>query len=587
MSFLIRTIDQTATGREIVRERPLDKDALSIGRATTNDIVLADLSVEQHHANLERGDNGRLRMVAADKRGFQFEGRKSSDTAFDPGQGGEFVFGTYRLLFAREGGEGGDGEIVIVVQQEERIEGSKDAVRGFALASAMPSKRAMAWGGLAAILVAFLAIPVWSHLTRDDKSPGASDFNQVTMDAAWSPGALSTAHHSLEDNCEACHVEPFVSVRDSTCLACHEDIAEHADRPRMVTSRGPLSAWDGFQWAVADTFGKEGRESCTTCHTEHEGEGRMEPAAQQFCADCHDALDDRLTDTQLASAADFGTDHPELQAIVWTQPGQGRVERIVLDGDHRHNDGLRFPHDMHMAPGGGVARMATSLRKYGGQLECADCHVPDSDGRNFRDVEMEENCESCHSLVYDRVGSTFRTLRHGDVDQLRADLAALDRAGRRPITTGRSRPGEFAQGRRYYQDFGRPQRNYIGVNVALSKNGVCGECHLPRTTNGRPDVVPVKFRKAFFLNGKFDHKDHEQEQCSDCHAAETSSSAQELLLPTLKTCRTCHLGEDATQAEVPSSCAMCHGYHLPSGRKPEDHPDFSPRQVAAITRKSG
>ena len=211
--------------------------------------------------------------------------------------------------------------------------------------------------------------------------------------------------------------------------------------------------------------------------------------------------------------------------------------------------------------------------------------MPDSDGRNFRDVEMEENCESCHSLVYDRVGDTFRTLRHGDVDQLRADLAALDRVGRRPVTSGRTRPGEFAQGRRYYQDFGRPQRNYIGVNVALSRNGVCGECHIATTTNGRPDVVPVKFRKAFFLNGKFDHKDHRQEECSTCHQAESSSSANDLLLPDLATCRTCHLGESAKQAQVPSSCAMCHSYHLPSGRKPEDHPDFTPNQVAAVTRK--
>lgn len=583
MSFLIRTIDQTATGREIVRERSVDADSLTIGRATTNDIVLADLSVEQHHATLEQGDGGRLRMVAGDKRGFQYEGRKTRDIAFDPGQGGEFVFGTYRLRFARES----DQAVAITVQQEERIEGSKDAVRGFELASAMPSKRAMAWAGLAAILIAFLAIPVWSHLHRNDKSPGADQVNQVTMDAAWNPGALSTAHHALEDNCEACHVEPFVSVRDSTCLSCHEDITDHADKPRMITSRGPLSAWDGFQWAVADSFGKEGREACTTCHTEHEGEGRMEPAAQQFCADCHDALDTRLADTHLASAADFGTDHPQLQAIVWTSPGQGRLERISLAGNPKHNDGLRFPHDMHMAAGGGVARMAASLRKYGGRLECADCHTPDSDGRNFRDVEMEENCESCHSLVYDRVGSTFRTLRHGDVDQLRADLAAMDRAPRRPVTSGRRRPGEFGEGGRYYQNFGRPQRNYIGINVALSRDGVCGECHLPRTTSGRLDVVPVKFRKAFFLNGKFDHSDHEQEECTTCHAAENSGSAQDLLLPDLATCRTCHLGENASRAEVPSSCAMCHSYHLPSGRKPEDHPDFKPRQVAAISRKSG
>ncbi len=581
MSFLIRTIDQTATGREIRRERAVEADSLTIGRATTNDIVLADLSVEQKHATVSHAHGGKLRMRAIDTRDFQYEGRHSTDTTFDPGEGGEFVFGTYRLLFAREG----EGQAAITIQQDERIEGAKDAVRGFALASAMPGKRAMAWTGLGAILLAFLAIPIWSHLTRVDKSPGANDTNQVLMDASWSTGALSTAHHGLEDNCAACHVDAFVSVRDETCLTCHEEIADHAEKPRLAMGRQPFGAFEGFQWAVAETFGKEGAEACTTCHTEHEGEGRMEPTAQQFCADCHDTMDKRLTDTALGNAGDFGKRHPQLQAVVWTQPGQGETQRISLAGNPQHNDGLRFPHDMHMSPNGGVARMANSLPKYGDGLVCADCHVPDSDGRNFRDVEMEDSCEECHSLVYDRVGDTFRSLRHGKVEEMRADLAALDRAPRRPVTRGRARPGEFAQGRRYYQNFGRPQANYIGITRALSKDGVCGECHLPTVTNGQPDVVPVKFRKTFFINGKFDHDDHKQDECSTCHAAETSDAATDLLLPGIATCRECHQGADAVEAEVPSSCAMCHSYHVPSGRKPSDHPDFAPKEIARISRR--
>lgn len=585
MSFLIRTIDYTATGREIVRERAEEKDTLTIGRATTNDIVLPDLSVEQHHATLEHTSDGRLQMVATDERGFQYEGRKATETAFDPGEGGEFVFGTYRLDFAREG----DHQTSITIQQEERFEGAKDAVRGFALASALPGKRPMAWLGLAAILIAFLAVPIWSNLTRPDPVPGAHEKDQVLLDSSWSTGALSVAHHSLEDNCTACHVDAFVSVRDETCLTCHADIDDHAEKPRLAVGRGPFSRWEGFQWAVAESFGKEGPEACTTCHTEHEGAGRMEPAAQQFCSACHDTMDTRLTDTALGNAADFGTHHPQLQAVVWSAPGQGEEARVTLGGTPRHDDGLRFPHDLHMSQTGGVARMADSLPKYGDALQCSDCHTPDSEEINFRPVEMEENCESCHSLVYDRVGSTFRTLRHGDAEQMRADLAAMDRAPRRPITRGRSRPGEFAQGRRYYQDFGRPQRNYIGITRALSKDGVCGECHLPTMTNGRPDVVPVKLRRAFFINGKFDHGAHKQEECSTCHEAESSDAATDLLLPDLATCRTCHLGEEARQAEVPSSCAMCHSYHVPSGRKPADHPEegATPDRVARISRKTG
>ena len=39
-------------------------------------------------------------------------------------------------------------------------------MRGFSLASTLPGKRTTAWLALAAILIAFLAVPIYSHLTR-------------------------------------------------------------------------------------------------------------------------------------------------------------------------------------------------------------------------------------------------------------------------------------------------------------------------------------------------------------------------------------------------------------------------------------
>ncbi|TMM47301.1 cytochrome c3 family protein [Qipengyuania marisflavi] len=582
MTFLIRTVDRTATGREIVREREVAGDKLTIGRATTNDIVLPDLAVEQHHAVLERVADGRLRMVSTSAHGFVHDGRKTTDSSFRAGGGGEFVFGLYSLLFAKES----DGRAAITITQQEREFGNRDAIRGFDLDAAMPSKRILAWLGMAAILLAFLAVPIWTHLNRANPAPGADGTDQVRMDAAWSTGKLSQAHHALEQNCEACHVEPFQSVRDETCLTCHESIGYHAGKPRLASARGPLSRGDALLWEVAETFGKEGPEACTTCHTEHEGAGRMEPAAQQFCSSCHDTMDQRLADTALANASDFGTNHPQLQALVYQTPGSETVTRIALDGKARENSGLRFPHDMHLSQSNGVARMAGNLGKYGEALECADCHRPTDDNNGFLPVRMEEDCESCHSLVYDKVGTTFRTLRHGDVDQMRADLIAMDRAPRRPITSGRRRPGDFARGGRYYQNFGKPTQNYIGISRALSRDGVCGECHLPTTDKGRPSVIPVNLRSDYFINGRFDHEAHEQEECSTCHKADSSDAATDVLLPGIATCRECHLGEAAKQADVPSTCAMCHSYH-PKGRKPEDHPDGAPKQVARISRETG
>jgi hypothetical protein len=231
-----------------------------------------------------------------------------------------------------------------------------------------------------------------------------------------------------------------------------------------------------------------------------------------------------------------------------------------------------------------MGRNIGAKRGYGQNLECKDCHRPNKDRSGFVPVEMERDCEACHSLVYDRVGSTFRSLRHGDVDQMRADLAAMDRVARRPTAEPRRRPGQYGEGGLYKQNFGPPVRSYLGVNRALSRDGVCAECHTLTARNGRADVVPVNLRSDYFVHGYFDHEDHEEEDCASCHKADGSSSSTDLLLPGIAQCRTCHLGEDARQAEVPSSCAMCHSYH-PKGRQPADHPPATGGRVALSTRR--
>ena len=316
----------------------------------------------------------------------------------------------------------------------------------------------------------------------------------------------------------------------------------------------------------------------------------MAATPQQFCADCHDGLDTRLTDSKLANAADFGTNHPQLQAVYYPQMGSKKTARVSLDAKPVEQSGLRFPHEMHLDPRGGVARMAGNIGAkmgYGSKLVCADCHTLTADKSSFLPVDMEEDCEACHSLVYDKVGSTFRTLRHGDVAQMRADLAAMDRAPRRPIVSDRRRPGEFGVGGAYYQEFGPPRPTLVGINQALSRDGVCGECHYPTSRAGRMDVMPVNLQETYLVNSWFNHKAHEEEKCSTCHKADTSERSSDLLLPGIAVCRDCHLGEKARKAEVPSSCAMCHSYHPKKGPMPKDHPTGKRDQVALLGRKPG
>ena len=570
MGFRIRTIDFTATGREIVRERAIGQVELTIGRAAENDIHLPDLAVEQRHVKVVPALGGKLRLEAMGSLGFTVDGRKTSDVVIDPGEGAELELGSYRLQFARED----DGETAITIRQAEASEEGKiDTLGGFSLATVLPGKRPVAWIGLGLILVAFLAIPIWSNLTRTPVKPDYNKPGAVMMDASWETGALSSVHHGLEDNCEACHVKPFVAVRDETCLSCHKDIGDHAAQPRQQNARGSPGAGDAVLWEVAHAFGKPGPGACTDCHTEHEGAGRMEPTREQFCADCHGTLDERLTDTKLANASDFGRVHPQFQARLFTAATQREPVRVSLNANPRQWDGLRFPHRMHLSTTNGVARMAQRLGE-GPNLECGDCHRPTADGVRFLPVDMEQDCESCHSLVYDRVGSTFRTLHHGNVEQMRADLLAMDRSARRPIVAARARPGQYRAGGLYSASFTSVTSGSSLLANAMSSKGLCGECHIPAAGGGALGVMPVTQQSRYFMHGWFDHEDHKQAKCTSCHAADTSDAASDLLLPRIAECRECHQGESAIKAEVPSGCAMCHSYH------PRVEPVAAPPRIA-------
>ena len=585
MAYLIRTIDFTATGRELIREREFEGEILTIGRASENALPLPDLAVEQEHARVSPGPGGQLQVEALGTLGFTHDGRSTDSATFNPREGGELGFGSYRLEFSQEG----DGPITVTQRQVEEDEGGNDAIAGFALATALPSKRVMSWVAVVVILLAFLAVPIFTHLTRERVEPDYGEPGKVAFDASWSTGDLSLAHHGLEDNCEACHVAPFEAVKDETCLTCHQDLAEHAQMDRQDIGRAPFSIGEDFQWMVAAGFGKEGPGGCVSCHVEHEGAVRMEPPVQAFCADCHDGMDARLTDTDLGNAADFGDDHPQFRPTVWARPGDLSPVRVSLDGEAREFSGLLFPHDIHIDPEGGAARMGASLgasKGYGDVLICADCHTPTRDGTGFEPISMEDSCESCHSLVYDKVGPIFRTLQHGNVEQMLADLQASDRKPHQPVITGRNRPGEFGRGGIYYQNFGRPNRSLVAINRAMERDGVCGACHIPAASGNMPGVTPVNLPDRFILHAIFDHDAHKQEDCTTCHEAESSKTSRDLLMPPIAICRDCHLGEDAREADVPSTCAMCHTYH-PKDGLPADHPQTMPEQVAAISRKPG
>ena len=563
MIFRLRQIDVTADGRRIARDRDIDKHQLTIGRATENDIHLPDLAVEPQQAVLTELGANRIGIEATGTLGFILDGAQASSVVIGCRNGAELRFGSSRISVSLDT----DEAVLLTIERIETDPEAGDEKRGVSLNTILPSRRKIAWLAVLLILGLFLVLPIASHL-KHGPDPSA----QVIGDKSWSPGKLSLVHHALDQRCQACHVRPFESVRDTACQTCHKNIDNHAPPARLAGAQGDAPLGERFLRAVAHKFGKPGPGACVECHREHEGAGKIALPAQQFCAGCHGTLRDRLADTKLGNAWDFGSLHPQFTPQIVTDPGSRAMRRISLD-DHPHeNGGLFFPHKLHLDSLGGVAKMASTLRAergYGNQLACKDCHHPTEDGVRFLPVRMERDCEACHSLVYDRVGPTFRTLKHGNIPQMIADISLAQPS--RVVVPIRQRPGEFAEGGRYYSNFTSSGGGSV-LSRAFSRQGVCGECHTPAYSGGQVSVTPVTQPARYMLNGWFDHKAHAKEKCSSCHHAEASTSASDLLLPGISQCRTCHLGENA-RAPVPSSCAMCHSYHpaasAPREAKPE------------------
>jgi hypothetical protein len=577
MAFLLRTVSHSAEGREIVRTARIEGEVLAIGRGPSSDVHLTDLAVALRHATVTRSGPRRLDVVAGEGLSLELSGRSVAAGAIDLGQGGDLRIGSHILRFMPTEAGAEDVQVAIERVTEGEAALGKADERRFSLVSVMPGKRPLAWLLAIAVLAIFLAWPVWTFYERREQQQAAAE--RYNPDRMWLSGHLSQVHAGLENNCTACHAEPFVAVRDAQCQSCHTRVHDHADQRRLTRARPDLDSWGRVRLAVQEAFNlPAGR--CVDCHSEHEGPQEMAPTPQRFCSDCHTSLRARLPDTRLSNASDFGGVHPEFQPSVLIRwDGETPVmQRVSLANAPRENSNLRFPHALHLDPRGGVAQMGRRLgpqHGFGRSLVCADCHVPTPDGTRFQPVDMEGDCAMCHDLAFDRVGGTVRTLRHGSPEQVVADLREYfrGRVPQRPPVIGpgaRRRPGDVMEIRNTIQYaravHGAGSAADRAIRGVFSPDGACYDCHQIQAPPGNSlafRIRPVAFPTRYMQHGWFDHRPHQQTECATCHAANRSQSANDLLLPNLASCQTCHGGESS--GDVPSTCAMCHDYHMDEG----------------------
>ncbi len=594
MSFVLRQITRrTGGGGEIVRTRELTADEPVIGRGADADIQLSDLALSLQHARLRKMRPGRVEVLALGAAGFVAKGEEVTRTQLDLAASPTLGFGAYRLTFTEEGGN----VVVTVAHDEDADAGGEFDETVFALSASVFSKRRLAWGLALLVLIVGLAWPIAGYFAGREKIDG---------DAQWSSGPLSKAHAFLEDDCQACHVKAFVSVRDTACMQCHAAnrgpavltkvaaevkalgspdaprfVTTHAEPVRLLHGTPTPHGLGGMIEASARKLFSRPDDRCGGCHVEHQTAKDKVPTvvAPNGCADCHGSLTARLRDTDLPNVESWKK-HPDFRPLVTVSPAKPVVRRIPIADHPRESSGLIFPHDVHVSPTGGPARMAQTLARYGAPLDCADCHRPDKSKRNFAPVEMERDCGACHSIGYVRVGGEVKDLPHGDVDKV---LAALRAWYGTEHVTARPRPGEVAEARRAREAAALaaiPSEAVKRVRGAFSPGGTCVDCHTvtaPADGSLNYRVAPVHLTARFMPRGAFDHSvpEHRKDakgkaMCADCHATETSKTSADLLLSPIRTCSACH-GKTEKEAHAPgrTDCEECHSYHAPGVPTPE------------------
>jgi len=375
----------------------------------------------------------------------------------------------------------------------------------------------------------------------------------------WSVGVMSHAHAGFGANCAACHETPFVRVRASACLICHQGTGQHASAPRADISAT----------------------RCETCHLEHKGPTMAVHDRQADCDACHGNIKRWAPNTAEPDILDFGWSHPQFRPALIADAAAHTARRFALGTvnapDHSN---LKFTHATHLK--------LAKLRDAAGQAACQSCHLPDADGTSFRRVEFQTACAACHTLQFEPNHPEWR-LPHGHPEELASRIAGFYATAALnnetfvdPPTDPFRKPGTDPA---LPPATGRDMVDLKTAQAMVSSvaHSACGECHhfAPPAAGDSSDslraalgikIAPVFLADRFMPSAMFAHDKHATTPCQTCHQAEASNGGPLALLPGIETCRICHAGEGGAAQRVASTCTLCHQFHdecLPLVKSPQ------------------
>jgi pSer/pThr/pTyr-binding forkhead associated (FHA) protein len=584
MLVVVITKTTRRSGRVSSREEVINVERLSIGRGTDNDIQLNGLGVELHHSRLRKQPDGiYIKNVEATE--LEINGRRTQERRLDNGD--VIRIGLFELrVLPSVGDEDLRVEIETITRRSSEREELARRTR-IGLDGALFSERKLSWFLFLAIPAVFLVTPLMVG----------------TFETTWDTGPLARKHANIANDCAKCHTGGFARVRDQECLVCHQDISAHTPQD--------------LQLAKLDET------RCARCHLDHNGDMALAAKEQELCSECHRALEDYVSTTEVRAVTDFGDDHPEFRVSIpedrleqnpalagkygeWTR----RVRRVERTKGLEEHSGVKFSHVRHVG-------QEEIKGRNGEVLDCGYCHQPDTAGKNFVPLNFETNCQACHPISFDERDE--RQAIHGDPVEMRKDIREFYTAielrkieQERLNDVRRGRVGKIEEEELKAAAMARADEMVRRADEFLmdGEKAACANCHFvaeEKARDGGYDVSPVRLLPIWMPKANFMHRTHEPYPCADCHQAaavydsriveevqdeertaprtrpqwsykglyklltpeelkeqhgeEPSDEAVDLLIPGRDKCTTCHAGEKASAPMVPSDCVLCHPFH--------------------------
>ncbi len=561
MNIRIRHISHRRKGLVVQNEKLVQKQSITIGRATDQDIFLSDLGVAYRHARINFSTSGQIGIASLSQSGLYVNGKFSQSGSLK-GRG-ECQVGPYRIVIERNH-EGFDFDITVEQIAEDAVALQSETLPAMTLEETWLSRRRGAWVGFILVLLIFLAFPLAGYFDKDIASQQRGS-DLIPDDGLWQSGEVSSPHKHFAKKCDSCHLKAFEMVPDKACASCHKDTTVHAD-PEIYD----LHSLQGVR--------------CATCHKEHNGTEFLVRRDQFLCSDCHSNLRER-TETELENITDFSDQHPEFMPKILFNAGSNTAagtaesslkwQRVSLDTPGiRHETGVVFPHDIHLDVNGLDSPTGSKV------LQCSACHQTDAGDSYMMPVEFEQHCQECHRLTFDP-GTPERELPHSNLDDLSATLdeyyafVALrggyedDDDSTPAFISQRRIPGKELTPVQRRTALAWAQEKAADVKEEVIEFRTCGLCHKVERDEDEISgwrIPPVQISQRWFTKGAFDHAAHRATDCADCHDAESSKHSEDLLMPGIKVCRDCHGGEHAdsdAEGKLESGCISCHVFHTP------------------------